>query len=167
MKMNHLSLLILHLLPHGGKHLEVLIVVEQRLVLDSQHPEWRHSVRMRVLCIGDVDIGWADSPLGQPLLSLSPFSLEHGVNHSMVEALHDGAMLVMQGSFRGRSMIFNEEIWRIPKESIHAQNRKVDVAKSQRSQSQTQRKYMKIKKEKNHTQREKIHYVNGDYNMVL
>jgi len=31
MEMDHLCLLILHLLPHGGKHLEELITVEWRL----------------------------------------------------------------------------------------------------------------------------------------
>ena len=54
MEMDHLRLLILHLLLHEGKHLEESIV-KMRLEFGGLHPDWRHNVRMRVFYIIDVD----------------------------------------------------------------------------------------------------------------
>ena len=48
---DHLRLLIFDLLSHGGKHLEELVTVNRRLGYGSLPPKWRHSRRMRVLCI--------------------------------------------------------------------------------------------------------------------
>ena len=39
-ELDHLRMLILHLLPHGGKHLEELVTIERRLKFGGLHPEW-------------------------------------------------------------------------------------------------------------------------------
>ena len=56
MEMDHLRLLILHLLSHGGKHLEELVAVERRLGFGGLHLEWRCNIRIRVLCVKDLDV---------------------------------------------------------------------------------------------------------------
>ena len=55
-ELNHLLLLVLHLLLQGGKRLEKLVAVERWLEFGSLHPKWQGSVGMRIFSVRDVDV---------------------------------------------------------------------------------------------------------------
>ena len=48
---DNLRALILQMLPHGGKHLEELVLIRRRRGLGGLSPKWQHSGRMGVLRI--------------------------------------------------------------------------------------------------------------------
>ena len=172
MKMDHL-----HPLPHGEKYLEELIAVERRLGLCGLPPGWRHSRRMRVLYIWDVDV-WYGGPMVHWFCRLYRFhcSLQNDrVDRSLVDILPPWNHVSHAGQFQRKELgIFTERSrvwiqisqqkhqtqWVIPfrgNQFTH-QNREVNIAKSQKINCKHNKNMWKTEGEKSHTEREILPY---------
>ena len=77
---DHLHLLVLHLLLHGKKCLDI---IEWRLRLDDLHFKWQSSAGIRILSVRDVD--WADGSLAQLLHNFSLFFRVGGADCNLID----------------------------------------------------------------------------------
>jgi len=78
-KLDHLRLLVLHLLPLSGKHLEELLAGVLGFRLGSLHSPWRCRIWMRIFSVSDVDVEWVGPTvrrLGR--FDSFPFSFQSG-----------------------------------------------------------------------------------------
>ena len=56
-ELDHLRLLVLHLLLQGRKNLEKLVVIERWLGFGGLHSKWQGIVGMRIFSVRDMDVG--------------------------------------------------------------------------------------------------------------